>query len=53
MQKERSGPNLIVGDRYKVLHVIGSGSFGEVFEGVDIISSIRVAIKLVSGISDC
>ena len=38
----------MVADRYKVLELIGSGSFGEVFEGIDMISNIRVAIKLVS-----
>ena len=42
----RAIPNIIVGDRYKVMQLIGSGSFGEVFEGIDIISNLRVAIKL-------
>ena len=52
MQKDhRQVPNLIVGERYKVLQVIGSGSFGEVFEGIDVISNIRVAIKLVSNLA--
>ena len=29
-----------------MLRVIGSGSFGEVFEGIDVISNLKVAIKL-------
>ena len=38
--------NIIVGDRYKLLRRIGQGSFGEVFEVVDIVSGNRVAVKL-------
>ena len=38
--------NIIVGERYKLTRPIGSGSFGEVFEGVDLISGNRVAVKL-------
>ena len=39
-------PNIVIAGRYKMLRVIGSGSFGEVFEGIDIISNLKVAIKL-------
>ena len=38
--------NIIVADRYKLIRQIGWGSFGEVYEGVDIISRNRVAVKL-------
>ena len=38
--------NIVVGDRYQLLRRIGQGSFGEVFEGIDIISGARVAVKL-------
>ena len=38
--------NIVVGDRYKLLRRIGQGSFGQVFEGVDLISGARVAVKL-------
>ena len=37
---------IIVGDRYQLVRRIGQGSFGEVFEGLDLISGVRVAVKL-------
>ena len=46
MTEENEGPNIIVADRYKLVREIGSGSFGQVFEGQDLISGNRVAVKL-------
>ncbi|XP_023216135.1 casein kinase I-like [Centruroides sculpturatus] len=39
---------LIVGGKYKFIRKIGSGSFGEVYLGIDITNEERVAIKLES-----
>ena len=43
-----SSNNIIVGNRFKLIRQIGKGSFGEVYEGIDILQHTRVAIKLVS-----
>lgn len=34
-------------ERYKLLEVIGSGSFGEVFRGTDSVTKRDVAVKVV------
>lgn len=47
-QEQEEELAIVVGDRYKLTRSIGKGSFGEVFEGVDLISNNMVAIKLVS-----
>jgi serine/threonine protein kinase len=41
----------IIGNKYKIINEIGSGSFGSIFEGVNIRTNERVAIKL-EAISD-
>jgi len=41
----------VIGNKYKIIRSIGSGSFGSIFEGVNIRTSERVAIK-VENISD-
>ena len=38
--------NIIVGERYRLIRRVGQGSFGQVFEGEDIISGQKVAVKL-------
>uniref|UniRef100_A0A6C0JHW8 non-specific serine/threonine protein kinase n=1 Tax=viral metagenome TaxID=1070528 RepID=A0A6C0JHW8_9ZZZZ len=43
--------NIIVGNKYKLLQQIGSGSFGSIFEGMNIRTSEKVAIK-IEAISD-
>lgn len=37
---------IIVGGKYKLLKKIGSGSFGEIYTGLDITSNIEVACKV-------
>ena len=37
-----------IADRFKVVKKIGSGSFGRIYEGLDIYTKERVAIKLVN-----
>ena len=41
----------IIGNKYKIIKQIGSGSFGDIFEGVNIRTSEKVAIKM-EAISD-
>lgn len=43
--------NIIVGNKYKIIKQIGSGSFGSIFEGMNIRTSEKVAIK-IEAISD-
>jgi len=43
--------NIIVGNKYKIIKQIGSGSFGSIFEGINIRTSEKVAIKM-EAISD-
>jgi hypothetical protein len=38
--------NIIVGNKYKLIKQIGSGSFGSIFEGVNVRTSEKVAIKI-------
>jgi serine/threonine protein kinase len=38
--------NIIVGNKYKIIQEIGKGSFGSIFEGMNIRTSERVAIKM-------
>lgn len=44
----RRSVEIRVGGRYKLGKKIGAGSFGEIYEGVDIFSGQEVAIKLVN-----
>eukprot|EP00818_Percolomonas_sp_WS_P010770 CAMPEP_0117445474 /NCGR_PEP_ID=MMETSP0759-20121206/5815_1 /TAXON_ID=63605 /ORGANISM="Percolomonas cosmopolitus, Strain WS" /LENGTH=374 /DNA_ID=CAMNT_0005237653 /DNA_START=162 /DNA_END=1283 /DNA_ORIENTATION=+ len=37
-----------VAHRYRLSHRIGSGSFGEIYSGIDIFSNMKVAVKLES-----
>ncbi|KAF1742143.1 hypothetical protein MXB_2294, partial [Myxobolus squamalis] len=39
-------PDLIIGNKYKILKFIGKGSFGEVYQGQDIVTNSHVAIKI-------
>jgi serine/threonine protein kinase len=41
----------IIGNKYKIIKQIGSGSFGSIFEGINIRTSEKVAIKM-EAISD-
>jgi serine/threonine protein kinase len=43
--------NIIVGNKYKIIKQIGSGSFGFIFQGINIRTSEKVAIK-IEAISD-
>jgi len=43
----RRSVEIRVGGRYRLGKKIGAGSFGEIYEGVDIFSGQEVAIKLV------
>jgi casein kinase I family protein HRR25 len=49
MQQQRE-PSLDVriADRFKIVKKIGGGSFGRIYEGVDLMTHERVAIKIVS-----
>jgi serine/threonine protein kinase len=38
--------NIIVGNKYKLLQQIGSGSFGSIFEGMNVRTNEKVAIKM-------
>ena len=38
--------NIIVGNKYKIIKQIGSGSFGSIFEGMNVRTSEKVAIKI-------
>jgi len=44
----RRSVEIRVGGRYRLGKKIGAGSFGEIYEGVDIFSEQEVAIKLVT-----
>jgi len=44
----RRSVEIRVGGRYRLGKKIGAGSFGEIYEGVDIFSGQEVAIKLVT-----
>lgn len=46
--KSESFENQLIEDRFVVGQSIGKGSFGEVFDGYDNISGMRVAIKFES-----
>ena len=41
-----------IADRFKVIKRIGSGSFGRIYQGFDLMTNEKVAIKLVSIVSD-
>ena len=43
----RRSVEIRVGGRYRLGKKIGAGSFGEIYEGIDIFSGQEVAIKLV------
>jgi serine/threonine protein kinase len=38
--------NIIIGNKYKLIKQIGSGSFGSIFEGINIRTNEKVAIKI-------
>lgn len=38
--------DIIIGKKYKVLNLLGEGSFGRIFEAINIITSEKVAIKI-------
>jgi serine/threonine protein kinase len=38
--------DIIIGKKYKVLNLVGEGSFGKIFEAINIITSEKVAIKI-------
>ena len=46
----RRSVEIRVGGRYRLGKKIGAGSFGEIYEGVDIFSGQEVAIKLVKNL---
>lgn len=46
--KSEAYENLVIGERFVVGQSIGKGSFGEVYDGYDRISGVRVAIKFES-----
>ena len=35
-------------DRFKIIKRIGSGSFGKIYQGIDLMTNERVAIKIVN-----
>lgn len=37
-----------IADRFKIVKKIASGSFGKIYEGLDLMTHERVAIKIVS-----
>ncbi|KAF1743506.1 hypothetical protein MXB_1077 [Myxobolus squamalis] len=39
-------PDILIGEKYKIIKLIGKGSFGEVFLGEDVTTKCRVAIKI-------
>ena len=41
-------PGHIVKERWKVTKKIGGGGFGEIYEGVDLVTKEQVALKLES-----
>lgn len=43
----------IIGGKYKLLQMLGSGSFGEVFHAIDITNGNEVAVKLESKRTKC
>lgn len=43
----RRSVEIRVGGRYRLGKKVGAGSFGEIYEGIDIFSGAEVAIKLV------
>ncbi len=45
MQKQRA--SILIGHSYQMGERIGSGSFGQIYAGVDLRSGEEVAIKLV------
>ncbi|XP_023216140.1 casein kinase I-like [Centruroides sculpturatus] len=48
MDSASSSPRFIVNGKYKIILKIGSGSYGDVYLGIDITNRKRVAIKLES-----
>ena len=48
---ETINPGIIVAFKYKILTFLGHGSFGEVYEALDIFTRKHVAIKFVSFLS--
>ena len=53
MTGNRNFPQLeagqIVGERYQIKQMVGGGSFGDVYEGVDTTIGRRVAVKVLAG----
>ena len=47
MDNIRRSVEIRVGGRYRLGKKIGAGSFGEIYEGIDIFGGQEVAIKLV------
>ena len=37
---------IVIASRFRIVKKIGNGSFGDIYQGIDIITSEKVAIKL-------
>lgn len=40
--------DIIIANRFKIVKKIGSGSFGKCYQGLDMLSNEKIAIKIVS-----